>query len=132
MKKTSLVLLIALLLLFTFCLTACVPYRSSYKTIASVVTNTSSKGSMSFSSFEGTRDFTLKPKNDGVIVYTAKIASGSATVYSDTDGEKKQLFTISAGEEVSATAGEVKKGKLYIIVESTEKCTDGRFEFAIE
>ena len=45
------------------------------------------------------------------------------------DGEKKKWFTVKAGDDISATDLELKKGDIDILVETTESCSEGRFTF---
>jgi len=90
-----------------------------------------SNGLMSFYKFDGVQAHTLSWDKDtaGHIRYSAKLGKGSATVYYDMDGEKKKWFTVNAGDLVEATDLDLKKGDVYILVETTEPCEDGRFTF---
>ena len=111
-------------------LTGCGQYTSSY--VASICVTTSD--SVSFSSLKGTMVFTAKCDGEEgrKIKYSAKLGTGSFTVYYDSDGTKNELFTINAGESVEASGGELVKGTVYIILETDGKCEDGKFSFEIE
>lgn len=114
-------------------LSGCNSYRSHYKAVAFLHTNTSENASMSFSSFEGTMVFQLKCKNaDEKISYSAKLDEGSANAFYDCSGTKTELFSVSPGNDISDIGGELQKGTVYIIVEASEKCQDGRFSFDLK
>ena len=129
MKKTALLLLCAVLLIT---LTGCGKYTSGYKAVAIVRSNTADSASMSFYSLEGRMVFRLNSSFDGQLRYTAKLENGSACVYYDVDGEKRELFSIGAGESVDSSGGYIKKGTVYIIVETDGKCQNGAFSFRLE
>ena len=128
------IITIALLTVITIAaclsLTGCGRYTSSYVTTMCVKTD----DSVSFSSLKGTVVFTAKCDGEEgrKIKYSAKLGTGSFTVYYDSDGTKKELFTIGAGESVEASGGELVKGTVYIILETDGKCEDGKFSFEIE
>ena len=73
--------------------------------------------------------FTLK--SSGQLKASAKLGTGSAVVYYD-DGEKKELFSLGAGEELDSVFGPFANETVYIIVETSEKCQDGEFRFDME
>ena len=102
MKKIFILALSALLLIS---LAGCGKYSSSYKAVAFVHSNESDSAFMSFSSFEGRMVFKLKSSAEGDLKYTAKLESGSATVYYDFYGTKDELFKISGGEEIDSHGG---------------------------
>ncbi|MBP5162783.1 MAG: hypothetical protein ILP16_07390 [Spirochaetales bacterium] len=132
MKKTVFSLLLTLMLLV--CLTGCARYSSHYSALMLVSSNTSQSSYMSFSSFNGVRSFKMNCKSayGGLLEYSAKLETGSATVYYDHDGKKTELFTIRGGEEVKSTTVPVSQGPVYVIVETDEKCKDGGFDFALK
>lgn len=107
---------------------------SHYSAIASVRTNSPGKGSLSFSSFNGSMVFHLKCKDGSArqMDYTAKLDSGNASVYYDCDGTKQLLFTIGPGETVDSSLDGLPVGKLYVIVETDGKCKDGSFDFVMK
>jgi hypothetical protein len=132
MKKITVFLLV--LFTITSVLTGCGKYISSWNAFCMVQTNTSKKASMSFSTFEGTMVMTLKPdkeKNEN-IAYTAKLEKGSATVYYDHNGTKTELFSIKAGGEISSVVENFENEKVYLIIESNEKCEEGKLTFEVE
>lgn len=131
--KTNYRMLIVIVMLFgMLCMTGCAKYTSSWSASLYVHSNTSDSASMSFWTFTGTEVQTLKCKDEtGTLKYSAKLEIGSATVYIDYDGEKKELFKIGAGEEIEDSFDGLKKGKIYVIVETDGKCEEGKFEFAI-
>ena len=67
-----------------------------------------------------------------VIDYSAKLGTGSAKVWYDAGEGKTLLFEIGPGIEVEGQSADLPKGKVSIIVETTEKCGDGSFSFKID
>ena len=131
MKRHVLTLLAAVTLL-AVCLSGCGKYKSHYSATAFVHSNESDAAFMSFWQFEGTMVFQLKCKEaEKSLSYTAKLETGSATVYYDCDGTKTEWFTVDAGDERQDTLDGLKPGTVYIIVETDEKCEDGDFRFDI-
>ena len=132
MKKLTIYLLI--LSVITAVLAGCGKYVSSWSAFCMVRTNTSKTASMSFSTFEGTMVMTLKPDKEKKekIAYTAKLEKGSATVYYDHNGTKTELFTVKAGDEISSSVEDFENEKVYIIVETSEKCEEGKLTFEVE
>ena len=132
-KHFSEILIAAIMVLVLLILSGCNSYRSHYNAVAFVHSNTSKSASMSFSSFEGTMVFQLKCENaDQKISYSAKLDKGSAKVFYDCNGTKTELLSVSSGIDISDIGGELQKGTVYIIVETSEKCQNGRFSFDIE
>lgn len=114
-------------------LSGCHHYRSHYKAVAFVHSNTSKNASMNFSDFEGTMVFQLKCDNaDERIRYSAKLESGSAKVCYDCNGTKTELFSVNSGDDISAIGGTLQQGTVYLIVETSEKGQNGRFNFDLE
>ena len=115
-------------------LTGCGKYTSSYVATTCITSSDSDSGKVSFGGLKGTMVFTAKcdGKEGRQIKYSAKLDSGSFTVYYDSDGTKTELFTISGGETVEASGGELVKGTVYIILETDGKCEEGNFSFEIE
>ena len=133
MKKNYKMWIITVMLIGTLCLTGCAKYISSWSATMYVHSNTSHSTYMNFGTLNGTEVQTLKCKEEtGTLKYSAKLDTGSATVYIDYDGEKKELFKIGAGEEIEDSFDGLKEGKIYIIVETDGKCEEGKFEFEIE
>ncbi|MBQ6066259.1 MAG: hypothetical protein IJK89_05510 [Clostridia bacterium] len=132
MKKRILILLAAVTLL-AVSLSGCGKYKSHYSATAFVHSNESDHAFMSFWQFEGTMVFQLKCKEaEKSLSYTAKLETGSATVYYDTDGEKTEWFTVAAGDERQDKLDGLKPGTVYIIVETDGKCETGNFDFTIQ
>jgi len=119
-------------LIILLLLTGCGKYSSSYKAIGFVHSNGSASAEMSFYSFDGTMVFKLKSSGEGDLKYTAKLESGTATVYYDYYGTKSELFTISPGEELDSHGGYVESGTVYIIVETNGECMNGEFSINVE
>ena len=134
MKRTVKILFAVLAAVSLLFLTGCGKYVSSRSASGFVHHNHSKDADMTFSSFQGSQVFTLNVDAEagGQIRYTAKLETGAATVFYDTDGTKKELFSVKAGDDLNASGGELAKGTLYIIVETTEKCENGEFTFSIE
>lgn len=134
MKKqlfTTFIVTIVLSLLLT--LSGCNRYRSRYNAVGFVHTNTAKNASMSFSSFEGTMVFQLKCDSENKSVgYSAKLDSGSVKVFYDCDGTKTELFSVGSGDDVDSVGGALKQGTVYIIVETSEKCKSGSFNFYLK
>ncbi len=132
MRKKMMIVSALFLCLLSFALSGCDKYVSSCSVMACVQTNTSSKASVSFSKLTGKMVYKLKTDTTKVIHYTGELNSGSITVYYDTDGTKKEMFTIKAGENVDATLGSLQKGTTYVILETNEKSSNGSFCFEVE
>ncbi len=132
-KKTIRVSFAVIAALALLILSGCSPYRSHYRAIAFVHSNTSDRAYMSFLSFDGTMVFRLNCKSvsGARIVYSAGLEDGSAEVFLDNGGEKTGLFSLSSGDELNGSFGELKKGPVYIIVETDGECTDGDLSFEI-
>ena len=132
MKRIFMTIIAAVCIAISVFTAGCSKYVSHYSAIGLVRTNTAHHASMSFSSFEGTNVCTLKVKDDGgKISYSANLEKGSAIVYYDFDGTKQELFTISAGESIDSALENMPKGNVDIIIETSEKCEEGRFEFTV-
>ena len=134
MKRKVFFVISVFMTLALFCLTGCDVETSGFKATTYVQTNTSTSAHMKFGSLEGGDDFTLKAKGKSpkTLKYTGKLGSGSATVYYETDGEKKELFTIKGGENVDSSAGEFTDATIKLYFETNEKCKDGKFDFELE
>ena len=128
MKK----IIAALLILFTLTLCGCTPYTSSYRAVGYVHSNTSNKAEMSFYEFSGTQVFNWQTKSGEHIKYTAKLESGKADVYCDCGEGKVLLFTINGGDEFNGQSEALPVGKVYLIVETDGKCSNGSFVFTVE
>lgn len=131
MKRTIRLTAAFMLLLF---LTDCGKYVSRYKAIGFIHSNSPTSAEMSFCSFEGTMVFKLKSSGEGNLKYTARLESGTATVFYDYDyyRTKQELFTIGSGEELDSSGGYIEAGTVYIIVETNGACGNGAFSIHIE
>ena len=134
LKSKRKLIVAAFIICMMFGLMGCSKYPSSFKTVLCVSNNVSDNAFINFSSFEGTKSFKLKCKNEkgGVLKYSAKISEGTATVYYDYADQKEELFTIHAGESIENSLELPEKCTLYVILETNGKCKDGRFDFDIE
>ena len=116
-----------------FCLSGCGKYASHYNATAFVHSNESDSAFMSFWKFEGNMVFQLKCKQAGQsLAYTAKLETGSATVYYDRGDGKTELCALNAGDETESTLEELKPGTVYVIVEADGQCENGDFHFDIK
>ena len=130
MKRTLKITVAAVLLIL--CLAGCGRYVSHYRATAFIHSNTSHSAAMTFGSFDGTMVFTLKPGEGEGLRCTGTLGSGSAAVYYDADGTKKELFSVEAGGSEEADLGPLSAGKVYVIVETDGTCREGDFRFAVE
>ena len=132
MKKVYFIL--ALLLTLAI-LCSCSGYVKSYSATILITSHINNEASMEFDTFKGTYNFKLEGKNasDHALDCEASIAEGEMKVYIGVDGEKELLFTIKGGESYNETITLDDKydnaKKIYVILESTDKCKDGDFEF---
>ncbi len=129
MKKVLTVIVAALML---FSLAGCSKYSSKYKAIGFVHSNESSSAFMEFYSFDGKMVFKLNSTGEGALKYTAKLESGSATVYYDYLDTKSELFTVNSGDKLDSYGGYVDVGTVYVIVETDGECKNGDFRFSLE
>ena len=125
--------LILIMMVLCFSLTGCNKYTSHGVATVMIQNNTSDKATVSFSSLDGTDVYKLKVKDTSdVLKYSGKLDNGSATVYYDNDGTKKELFTVGADEKVDSSLEALEKGTLYIIIETDGKAEGGDFSFSLE
>ena len=134
LKNKRHLLLVCLMACMMFGLIGCSKYPSSFSTVLCVSNNDSNSAFINFSSFEGTKSFKLKCKNEdgGILKYSAELEEGSAIIYVDVANSKEELCHVSAGEKVEDTMELAGKGTIYIILESEVKCKGGKFDFEIE
>lgn len=129
MKKVFTLIVTALMLLS---LAGCTKYSSKYKAVAFVHSNDSSSAYMNFYSFDGRMVFKLHSAGEGAVKYSAKLESGSATVYYDFYGNKEELLSVSSSNEVASHGGYIEAGTVYIIVETDGECQNGEFRFSLD
>ena len=125
---------LAAVVLLCACLGGCGKYASSYVTTMMVRTAKSKEVKVSFSTLKGTLVEKLKcdGKEGRELKYSAELGTGTIKVYYDIDGTKEELFTITGGEKIEDSLGELKKGTIHIFLETDGKAEDGKFEFKIE
>ena len=132
MKK---VYIIFALLLTLSIFSSCGGYVKSYSATILITSQIDNEASMEFDTFKGTYNFKFDAKNasDHTLDCEASIAEGEMKVYIGVGGEKELLFTIKGGESYNETITLDDKydnaKKIYVILESTDKCKDGDFEF---
>ena len=137
MKKIRVIVAATIILILCFSLEGC-RYTSHWKATMFVHTNTKHEASMSFSDFEGTMVHTLKNDSDtkGRLRYSGKITAGELKIYIDDNQskeEKRLLCTLRAGEELPETIYEpLNQGTVYVIVETSGSCEDGRLNFELD
>jgi hypothetical protein len=132
MKKISFAL--ALLLILAM-LCSCGGYVKSYSATILMTSCRGDEASMEFSTFRGKYHFRLK--RDGTAEHAldceASLAEGEMNVYIGVGGEKELLFTVKGGEsfdtQITLDSKYDNEEKVYVILESVDKCTDGEFEF---
>ena len=132
MKKFVILLALMLVLLM---LCSCGGYVKSYSATVLITSCRGDEASMEFSTFKGSYHFKLK--RDGAAEHTldleAELGEGEMNVYIGVDGEKELLRTVKGGESYDETitldAKYDNEKTVYVILESTDKCVDGDFEF---
>lgn len=129
MRKCAFLLLAVLFV--TASLAGCSPYVPHYYAIMRVCTNDSDSASLIFGELDGTDVFKLKCRAGEELRYSGKLEEGSLTVYYDCGGDKKELFSLRDGDEVSASADALPAGTVYIIVETSGKCRGGDLAFEL-
>ena len=129
MKKV-LAVIAAVVLLLSFA--GCGKYSSKYKADAFVHSNESTSAFMNFYSFDGRMVFKLKSAGEGDLKFSAKLETGSATVYYDYYGTKSELFSINSGDVLDSHGGYIEAGTVYVIVETNGECRNGEFHFSLD
>ena len=132
MKKACFVLVLMLTFVMLY---SCGEYTKNYSATVMLTSCYGDEASMEFGSFKGTYNFKLKAKNDSdhTLDLEASLAEGEMNVYIGVDGEKELLRTVKGGESYDETITLDDKydseKTIYVILESTDKCVDGEFEF---
>lgn len=132
MKRVCIVLLLCFALIM---LCSCGGYVKSYSASLLFASSHGDDASMEFRTFRGTYNFKLK--RDGAAEHTldveASLAEGEINIYVGIDGEKDFLCSVKGGESYDKTIVLDSKydneKTIYVILESTGKCTKGDFEF---
>ena len=132
MKKVCFVL--ALILTLTmFC--GCSGYVNSYSATILITSCHGDEASMEFGSFKGTYHFKLRRDGDArhTLDLEACLDEGEMNIYIGVDSERELLRTVKGGESYDETIALDHKydneKTIYVILESTDKCIDGDFEF---
>ena len=136
MKKITRMVIVAVMLILCFTLSACEnKYVSHYSATLMVKKNTTSEASVSFSNFSGIYVIQLKNTGDEkiFITYSATLEEGNIKVYYDFNDEKLNLFEIGTDGSIEGKTEKFTSNKtIYIIIESDGKCKAGSFSFALE
>lgn len=126
----------ALLIIFTLAtLYGCSGYVKNYSATILITSCHGDEASMEFGTFKGTYNFKLKREGalEHTLDYEASLEEGEMKVYIGVDGEKELLCTIKGGESYDETIILDNKydneKTVYVILESTDKCVNGDFEF---
>ena len=136
MKKIAIVIIVTVMLILCFSLSACVTkYVSNYSASRMTETKTLTKAYVSFSNFGGV--YVIKFQNTGndemCITYNATLQEGNIKVYYDFNDEKLDLFEIGANGSAEGKTEAFTGGKIiYIVIESDVKNNAGSFSFALE
>ena len=132
MKKIGLILVMALVLGL---LCGCGGYAKSYSATIMITSCHGDEASMEFGTFKGTYNFKLRREgaSEHTLDIEASLAEGEMNIYIGVDGEKELLRTVKGGESCDETvtldAKYDNEKAVYVILESTGKCSDGDFEF---
>ncbi|EWM52463.1 hypothetical protein [Ruminococcus flavefaciens] len=134
MKRRSLLIISLIMILSVFCLAGCNVNTSGYMATGYVKSNTTGSAHMSFSSFKGSDSFSISSRSGSAkeLKYSGKLESGNITVYYETDGTKKELFSLKGGEEIDSSLSDLGKGTVKITLDTEEKCKGGKFDFKFE
>ena len=132
MKKIGFILVLILTLTL---LCSCGGYVKNYSATILITSCQGDEASMEFDTFKGTYSFKLRRDDDAdhTLDIEASLAEGEMNVYIGVDGEKELLRTVKGGESCDETITLDDKydneKTIYVILESTDKCVDGDFEF---
>lgn len=132
MKKICF-LLVVMLALSLLC--GCGGYVKSYSATILITSCRGDEADMEFDTFKGTYNFKLKREGNAehTLDFEASLAEGEMKVYIGVGGEKELLRTVKGGEAYDETIkldGKYDNEKrIYVILESADKCIDGDFEF---
>ncbi|MBQ3792170.1 MAG: hypothetical protein II797_03600 [Clostridia bacterium] len=133
MKKILFVLTVLFLLLSLF-LSACVPYTSSYSAVGFVHSQYDKNASMSFYEFTGKMVFTLNwnEEETGTVRCDMTLEEGDVTVFLGDGQTETELVRVRSGDDFTVDAGTLKKGPVYLIVQTNGKSANGSFVFTLE
>ena len=132
MKKIGFILVLILTLPL---LCSCSGYVKNYSATILITSCQGDEASMEFDTFKGTYNFKLRRDDDAdhTLNLKASLAEGEMNVYIGVDGKKELLRTVKGGESCDETITLDDKydneKTIYVILESSDKCIDGNFEF---
>lgn len=130
MKRKAAALISVFLLLLS--LAGCGGYSSSYRATLLVRSETPDSSYMSFYTLDGRMVFRMKSAEGQRLRYEAELEDGSLTVYYDCGGGKEELCRLRGGEARNDETEPLGKGTVYIILETSGKCSGGKFTFEID
>ena len=132
MKKFCFILTLTLALLM---LCGCNGYNNSYAATILITSCQGDEASMEFATFKGTYNFKLRRDGDAehTLDLEAELNEGEINIYIGVDGEKELIRTVKGGESYDETVTLDSKydneKRIYVILEATDKCVGGDFEF---
>ena len=125
-----------LVLILTFVmLCSCKGYVNNYSATILITSSHGDKASMEFDTFKGTYNFNLRRDGDAehTLDLEASLTEGEMNIYVGVDGEKELLRTVKGGgsydETITLDDKYDNEKMIYVILESTDKCVDGDFQF---
>lgn len=124
----------ALMTMFAIGLTSCTLLDSKYNAIGLTEVNFPQNCSMTFTSFSGTKVFSMKCEetSNKVMEYKGQIESGSITVYYKFGEEKTLLFQLEGDQSVDSYVENLPVGSINVYVESISTSKKGSFKFEIK
>ncbi len=129
MRRTLVIAALAVLLLAA---AGCSRYTSSYSAVGFVHSNGKHSAFLSFHSLSGRMVMTLRTREAGLLGCEAKLEEGNLRVYCDSDGDRRELFSLSAGQDVDLEFWDMTAKKVHIIVETDGRCRNGYLEFEMQ
>ena len=114
-----------------FLLSGCSKYSSDYDAVGFVHNDLSDEAYMDFYKFDGHIVFDLDGSEGSRLEYSGKLEKGSITVSIDSDGRKKELFSLSDSSEVTSSLDLPQTDTVYLIVETSGSCENGDIHFNI-
>lgn len=132
MKKFCFILTLILALLL---LCGCNGYYKSYAATILITSCQGDEASIEFATFKGTYNFKLRRDGDAehTLDLEAELNEGEINIYIGVDGEKELIRTVKGGESYDETVTLDSKydneKRIYVILEATDKCVGGDFEF---
>lgn len=133
MRKSLSAIPVALLTLCAIGLTSCVNLDFN-EGIGVVEVGLPHKATYSFASFKGTKTFKMSCSEDAgmTLEYSGKIEKGAITVSYKIGDDKVELYSLGEEKETSGTLQLETEGNFNVILEASEKCTNGSFRFEIK